>query len=260
MIEFVNATNHTATLRCNACGKPFNVDMPEDAELFEMARQTYDKMICADCERAAAAKAEADAAARAAGEWRRKLPELIAAAKIPDGYRLDRATGAELVEPPVRLVAEWLWRHRAENVLLSGQTGTGKSTSACFVAVRLIADHRRVAYCKLRQLLARWCAVKRSEHAYAAEAFWGSLGMLDLLIIDEVIGKAKVTDSGKEFLFELLDGAYNLERHTRIWLLGEFYAGSLEEMLANSDSAIRRLRESFTLARIADGKISKIEL
>ena len=70
----------------------------------------------------------------------------------------------------MRFVAEWIYLHREENLLLSGQTGTGKSTSACFVAVELLKQWKCVNYTSLRGLLDLWRKAKTSEWADAPAA------------------------------------------------------------------------------------------
>ncbi|WP_176013636.1 ATP-binding protein [Victivallis sp. Marseille-Q1083] len=240
--------NHTAFCRCR-CGRTFSVALPEDPAAREIAVDLYAAARCPDCENESARRQSAAEADAKQAAYLALVPELIVQSGIPAGYRLD--------PPPVRVVAAWLWEHRTNNILLSGRTGSGKSTSACCVASRLIAEHQRVRYCTLRRLLADWCAAKTGKQ-YAAEELLTDIGKLDLLIIDEMANKANISMSGQELLFELLEGCYSGVRPTRLWLLGNFYRGAVADIFADPDPVLRRIRERFVCAVIDGDQIKPI--
>ena len=81
-----------------------------------------------------------------------------------------------------------------------------------------------------------------------------------MVIIDEVVGKAKVSDSGQELLFDLLEAVNNGECRSRIWLLGNFYTGSIEEIFSDPEPIRRRLAENFECIRLVpeEQKVVKI--
>lgn len=233
-----------------SCGREFEVVVPAD---FPPASQEFmlrgaEHATCEECGKERELK-EREESKQADLEYKRK--KLMAVCEIPVGYRVE--------SPPIRTIAEWVWRHRAQSILLSGTTGTGKSTSACFVGLKLIGECRKVKYTTLRQLLAEWKEVKTSDKRWAVDKFLGAISALDVLIIDEVIAKSVVSPSGQELLFELVDGVYSKQRKTRIWLLGNFYSGSLAEMFVDPEPLLRRIKYSFACGVAGDdGKVSEV--
>ena len=81
-----------------------------------------------------------------------------------------------------------------------------------------------------------------------------------MLIVDEVVGKAHVTDSGQELLFELLESVNSGTCRAKIWLLGNFYAGSIEEIFSDPDPVRRRLAENFHCALLLRGEARPLEV
>ena len=73
-------------------------------------------------------------------DLRNNLPLFLEKAGIPRNYIFDRKTGKPFTSPPARWAAEYLWLHRSQNILLSGITGSGKSTAACFVAWKMLEE------------------------------------------------------------------------------------------------------------------------
>lgn len=186
------------------------------------------------------------------------LPDLLEKCGIPPGYIRDRETGEILEKPPVYFTAAWLWQNRENNVLLSGETGCGKSTSACFVASKLLLDGKRIRYTSLRKLLADWRNAKTSDSSYADEKLLAEIFRQDIFIIDEVIGKARVSLSGEELLFELLESVNSGVCRSRIWLLGNFYAGSIEDTFSEPEPIRRRLQENFVCTSVIGDQLERM--
>lgn len=241
-------------LDCSRCGKMFKA-YDVDAPCVELLAKIYsrDEMrLCPDCADADYAEKEAQRIEQEQADYQNRLADMAIDSGVPCGYLFHRETGKLIEEPLKPEVFNWVWRNRNHNLLLTGKTGDGKSTSACLAAVRLIAEGKSVRYVKLRKLLFDWRGVKKSDDRYADDRFFEQIDFRDVLIIDEAADKAVVTESGNEFMFDLLDKISDGELQTKIWIMGNFRGGVAEELFGGKDPAYRRLEENFVLGGIRD--------
>ena len=255
--------NGTVWMDCSRCGEMFQAFEVSDLSRTMNLESLYsmdDFRICAKCREAA----ESEAARQEAGKKRREflasIPTLAAKSGIPDLYRIHRQTGEPLTAPLVPHVVKWLWKHRDCNLLVSGKTGVGKSTSACFVAVKMLEEGKHVRYVKLRRLLSEWREARTSDEPFADERFFDRIQKLHLLILDEVADKTKTTESGQEMMYELLDMIADGEIKTRLWMLGNFREGGLKELFGDTDPVYRRLEENFVCVGIDERSIERIHV
>lgn len=241
-------------LECSRCGEMFPAWGPDDdADIMAMYYGADDRRHCLSCQAAIN---------RAIREYelQLKLPKMAAEAGIPELYRVDRETGLPMTAPTVPRVAAFFEQNRWKNLLVSGPTGVGKSTSACWEAMKLIAEGKRAQYVKLRKLLSDWRDVRTSSTSYACGRFFQEIGKLDLMILDEVADKVKMTETGQELMFELLDMIADGEIRTKMWILGNFRAGVLRELFGDADPVYRRIQENFICVGIDRQTIERIEV
>ena len=231
---------------CDRCGKFYPVDDFRSDEYATLFLLTYEqRRTCPECMQLLAASEQRNQAERKALQIRRNFDRIAENCGLPFHYTHDRE-GNRLTAPPVRFAAEWIWNHRFENLLISGTTGSGKSSGVCFAAMQLILHGSNLRYTTLRKLLSEWREAKTSDNEFAADRLIFKIFHLDFFIIDEFIGKTRVTESGQEILFEILEGVNSGECRSRIWLIGNFYAGSIEETFSDPDPVRRRLQENFS--------------
>lgn len=247
---------------CSRCGAMFPAfdTGNEISRTMESLYANDDFRHCEKCREALAAEAERREAEQRRRDFLASSPSLAAKSGIPDLYRIHRKTGEPLTAPLVPHVVKWLWDHRDSNLLISGKTGVGKSTSACFVAVKMLEEGKRVRYVKLRRLLSEWREARTSEEAFADERFFDRIQKLHLLILDEVADKTKTTESGQEMMYELLDMIADGEIKTRLWMLGNFRDGTLKELFGDTDPVYRRLEENFVCVGIDERSIERIHV
>lgn len=244
-------TNGNILIDCLQCGKMYEVEDFRKEEYAASLEKFYEKnRICSKCESIRAAQKKKEQEDRNNMEMLNRLPLLLQESGIEYYYCHDKQTGRLFAEPPVKYSAEFFSTNANWNILLSGPTGSGKTTSACFIAASLICNNWKVKYITLRRLLADWKDAKKSDKEYAADLMLRELYKNDLVIIDEMVGKSKVSDSGQELLFEILEAVNSGACHARIWMLGNFYTGSIEDIFGDPEPVRRRLQENFICARL----------
>jgi DNA replication protein DnaC len=111
---------------------------------------------------------------------------------------LDRAVLAHLVDGA--------WIGRAENLLVTGATGLGKSWIACALGHKACRDGRSVLYHRVPRLFEQ-LAIARGDGRYAR--LLKTIARVDLLVLDDW-GLATLTAGERRDLLEILD-----DRHGR---------------------------------------------
>lgn len=131
----------------------------------------------------------------------------VKAAKFPVLKTLDMfdfTTQPSLNQELVRELLRGEYIERRENVLLIGNSGTGKTHLATALALMAYAQGRRVRYFTTTALVTHLLE-KREERGL--ERFQKQLERHDLLVLDE-LGYVPFTKTGAELLFEVVSRAY----------------------------------------------------
>ena len=232
----------TIEVACSRCSRKYTVEVPS---VFKERLLTDPKAFtCDECYPTVVAEREKEREAEERLDRETRIDSLLEDAGVRPKYRL--------VAPPVRYVAEWIWSHRDHNILLSGETGTGKSTS-CGVVVRsmIIESNADIHVHYLTELLDTWREVRADQkHPGRIRWFLDELEDSDVLVIDECADKNVNSQSTQEFMFRLLEDVANGRCKAKLWLVGNFYRGAVGDMFGDEAPAMRRIRENFVTGRI----------
>lgn len=240
---------------CPMCQKDFEADYTlTDAVFAEVLKHIYDTMPCPDCEsKIRFIKVEEQKQIRQE-ELKRNLPDRMKKAGFGELF-------SNIAKPWVRPTAEWIYRNRFDHLLISGETGTGKTSGAAFVISYMMRSQTPyVMYRTWPELHAELLAAKKSD-SDGDTRFFSRMDKLDYLIIDELIlrkGTAKFSPAAQDLLFNIIDKAYSKGRKTKVWILGNFFKGAIDQILDNPLPTRRRLQESFKRAVFrTDGSINE---
>ena len=243
----------TVTTSCVRCGEIATVETSEWMAEFWRKQGEQFPWICPKCDAEREAEHEAELDRQIAEERRNSIGGRLDDAGVPLDYQVD--------VPPVKHVASFLERHIGENILLSAPSGAGKSTSAGYLARILIERGKKVRYTTLATLLDEWREARCSDYPVSVASFLSGIERNDVVIIDEAADKTVPTDSAKECMFRLLEDVTNGACNAKLWLLGNYYRGAIEDVFGNGEAARRRLNEKFYCAMVSkDGTIKHIKL
>jgi len=137
----------------------------------------------------------------------RAMERRIKAARFPslktiESFKFDAQP--DINEPLIRelLVGEFIGQR--ENVLLIGNSGTGKTHLATALGLAACRDGRRVRFFGVTALVTQLLEAREDRRL---ERLFKQLSRFDLLILDE-LGYVPFTKAGSELLFEVVSRAY----------------------------------------------------
>lgn len=242
----------TLTTNCRKCGETATIRTTQFLIDFWKDRGEPYPYTCPKCEAEQDAEKRRKEDEEIAAERARLITENMKLAGVPEAY--------QVLLPPVPNVAAWIEKNIDRNILLHGYTGAGKSTSAGYHARMILSAGKRVKWYALASLLDEWREARKSDDPDATPRLFYRLESFDLVILDEC-DKPINTESTQECMFRLIEDVSNGVSRARLWMLGNFYRGSIEDIFGNGEAARRRFNENFACAQILqDGTIRGIKL
>lgn len=241
----LSITNDRAYCKCDGCGLEFSFAAHAPEGIYkDLLLHAYQNTKCDSC----VTKERREKAEREHQEYLAELAESLEKreedAGFPKGFRCLQA-------PYMRQAAVFFYKNREKSLLVSGETGTGKTSSSLYVLGLMMKERElKVRYFTRQSLFAEYVKAKTSNND-SEDAFIERLDWLDYIVIDELVGKkgdAMLSDSSQELLFNLVDGVYCNARKAKIWILGNFYEGSLDTLVGDVAPLKRRLKTSFKTA------------
>lgn len=146
--------------------------------------------------------------------------------------------------PPNTNLANTIYAYRYHNLLITGPSGTGKSTAVVATAKYLIMKEQ-VSICyypSLNQIISEYRKKKVGE--IDSGKFFREHAKYNILIIDEALSDTQ-PNLCKELLFELVDAIYRGDTSTHLWLVGNFYQDCFKTIFPDPSAFYRRLQKCF---------------
>ena len=243
---------HIKDVECSVCHKKDKVQLDNFTWSFFSDKDYPWK--CPECSE----KAKAEEAAKQAEEERERRenlsPEVEYCGVKPKYIRKN-------TDEEYGYVSRTIWRElvqNSRNMLVSGETGTGKSTAVGIVIWHLLELEKRVKCWYMPELLDEWrCARQNNNDPYAVKDLFERIEKPQYIFIDECADKCVMSASTQEFMFRFLEDIYNGTCKSRVCLLGNFYRGSIRDIFGDEAPATRRLKETFLCCR-TDRKTKKM--
>ena len=226
--------------KCNLCGREIRVPRGE----FMLSRESLNLLNCDDCTYKVYQRALEMERHTALLGRRKDAGRLLAAANIPERYHQFDTTKI------IRAVADWL--SAARNVVLTGESFSGKTLHVCYaLAQQIVENGRSVAYfSSLAEFHAAYSSSRNEFARYVSSK--------DFICIDD-LSRYRLTEAMREDVFALVDRAYNGTLKPCLWLVGDMARGELDNF--GYGVALRnRLRHAFDSRAIVGGELLPVSV
>ena len=144
----------------------------------------------------------------AANRRQKRIARHIKESKLPPGKTLDSfdfKVATSINTAQITALAEnTSWVKQANNLIIFGPSGVGKSHLAAAIAYRLIEQGIRCLFCQTTALVQK---LQQAKQEYRLPEAIAKLARIPLLILDD-IGYVKKDDAETSVLFELIADRY----------------------------------------------------
>lgn len=171
-----------------------------------------------------------------------------------ENYRVARDGEREALETLRKYTIDFS-RNTSPNLVMYGNTGTGKTHLACAMASYLIRRGFTVEYLPILKLFSRYHDIAGYGGEGSREAFFSGLNGYDLLIIDE-FGLVTMKDSERIVLHRVIDERYN--RAAPIVMIGNMELARFGEEVG--ERALRRVIDHGEIVAFDWGRRDNLDL
>lgn len=246
-------TDTYVLLECPQCGKQFRIEasigrdglpispkqLAEDSFSGSLMKASLETQVCDECIAVNQQKVREQEANDALKFRISQSSTLLEEAGIPRNMR-------GISKPPNRNMANFFWKNQDKNILIIGNTGVGKTTSACACLERMrIMKDIPIKYVNLSSLVMKMNAVSRFGSKETPLAFMDNLDAFHVVCIDEAFEKTRQTDMTSEILYMLIDSATSGAYRFKLWLLGNLKRNSIQNMFGDYEPVMRRFEQFF---------------
>jgi DNA replication protein DnaC len=218
---------------CGVCGKTYTVKL--DAEILtgdelqrlcnaamrSIQQKMIDRKKCDEC-------IEQEEAAELERQRQVELAERLRT--IPFSMGFDR-----IKTPDKGVLAEWTWTNRNNHLWIAGDYGCGKTRALCNTLGLLTKQGRKCRYITCNDLLSKYGHKSQKFGKLDADDWLESLLKCDILAIDD-IGKKRISLSGGEALYNLLDYRYSGRGKAIVYLTANLSGGEIARKFEDADT------------------------
>lgn len=242
------------TIRCRCCGELFETSstlaIVQDDELWPVFSRWYEDMVCDRCAEKAAERRRMEEEDNRRREIIATISRRLEETGIPPRFRSIPASDEE------GEIEKWL--ARGGNVVLTGDTGTYKTSSVCQRLCRLVSRGVSVRYyTRLADLAAEFQSMKRMDGGDNPERMRSRLNRHAVVCVDEIYDKSGITKMVQEMFFWLLDSEYNGQLTCRLWLVGNVPSKCIDDF-GDGPVIRRRLADCFRVGIVKGGKVREV--
>jgi DNA replication protein DnaC len=140
----------------------------------------------------------------------RKLQSRLKRGKLRDMACIEELTFASarrIDKGQILTLSNCNWVRHHHNIIITGQTGVGKTFLACALADKACRDGHTILYTRTTRLLEK-LFVARSDNSYQNEL--EKIAKIDILLLDD-FGLEKLNETQRHDLLEVVEDRYNLK-------------------------------------------------